>query len=195
MAVALDRNAVAEIDRAVREDRAATPLADAVARRLGAASWTLTFGADGRLRAVTVLADEVSPRLPEVKANAPVAPVPPLERAFALRPEGVLAKLLGGREATGRQLVDLALRQTSPEVRAEAVRVAVEAAMKDPELERLLLGALEGVDDRSLARGLAGVAGDGAIGLLSLVTEQARGHPLGARAGRVLVQLGVVTAR
>ncbi|HXJ36789.1 MAG TPA: hypothetical protein VMS22_22360 [Candidatus Eisenbacteria bacterium] len=190
MAVVLDRHAVAEIDRAMAEDRTMPP-ADAIARRLGAASWTLTFASDGRLRAVTVLADEVALRLPEAKARVPEPPKPPLERMFALRPDGGLAKLLGGREATGRQLVDLALRQTAPEIRAEAARVAVEAAMKDPELERMLLGALEGVDDRTLAQGLTGVAGDGAIGLLSLVAEQARGRPLGTRAGRLLVQLGV----
>jgi hypothetical protein len=97
----------------------------------------------------------------------------------------VLARILGDMTGTGRQLADLALRGDDPAVRAEAVRVAVDAMMRDPRLERALLESLGAIDDDALARVLAGVAGDGAAGLASLVAERARGRPLGRRAAEV----------
>ncbi|MGH7894726.1 MAG: hypothetical protein ACREQL_08655 [Candidatus Binatia bacterium] len=190
MVLSLDAAAVAEVGRALARDRAVMPRADALVRQLGAPSWILTFGEDGRLRAVTVLGDRQSLLPPAATARVPAPPSGPLERAFALPPHGALARALGASTATGQQLADLALRQNDPELRAEAVRVAVEAAMRDPGLESALLAAFDGIDDRTLAGGLASVAGDGAAGLVSLVVEQARGRPLGLRARRVLAQLG-----
>jgi hypothetical protein len=98
----------------------------------------------------------------------------------------VLARILGAPAATGRQLADLALRLDDPHVRGEAVRVAVDAMMRDPSLEAALLGALQTLDDGALAHALQSVAGDAAPGLVSLVAERARGRPLGRRAAGVL---------
>lgn len=188
MAISLDASSVAQVERILERDRADMPLPDALTRRLGVESWMLTLGPDGKLRAITVLADALvhPPRLPEPDRFAGH----PLDRRLPLPPAGVLTRLLGAPTATGRQLADLALRRDDPEVRGEAVRVAVDAMMRDPSLEGALLGPLDGVDDGAIAQALEGVAGDGATGLLSIVAERAHGRPLGRRAAAVLARLG-----
>lgn len=186
--LALDPPTFAEVQRLVEHERGTMPLPDALGRRLGVESWMLTFGRDGRLRAVTLLGDRVAlPAPPPVPPPRPEPP--PLERSIAVG-AGRLAGLLGSNTATLRQLADLALRQDDPELRAEAARAAIEAMMRDPALERMLVDSLDRLDDATVVRALGGVAGDGAAGLLSLVAERARGRPIGVRAGRLLRQLG-----
>ena len=184
MTLALDRAAVTQVERALaRDPERERALADEVARLLGATSVLLRLAPDGRLRGVTVLgAGGVPP-------PAPSEPVDPLDRPFAVAPDGMLARVAETTTLTGRQLADLALRQTDPSLRAEAVGVAVDAAMRDPELERAMLAALDGLDDATLAAALRGIAGDGAAGIAALVTERARGRPLGRRAANVLDRL------
>jgi hypothetical protein len=191
MALALDGGAVVQLDRVLERDRAAMPLCEAVTRRLGVESWMLRLDATGRVRGVVVLGADVAARVrapPEpAPVPAPQASVPddPLERLEPLRPGGPLARLLGATQATGRQLADLALRSDDPEIRGEAVAVAVDAIVRDPALEERVLGGLDGVDDATLARSLHGIAGDATQGLLAVVEERARGRPLGERAARV----------
>src|SRR6185436_15947901 len=112
---------------------------------------------------------------------APRVAVPddPLERLEPLPPGGRLERLLGTSHATGRQLADLALRSDDPEIRGEAVGVAVDGIVRDPALERRVLQAFDGVDDAALARSIRGIAGEATRGLLSVVAERARGRPLG----------------
>jgi len=184
MAVTLDGRAVAEVARPVAADPA-MPLVERVSRRLGVASWTLRLDDHGRLRGITVLGALPPPDEP---ASPPVELPPPLERLYPLSPGGPLARLVGSETATGRQLADLALRQDDPEIRGEAVRVAVDAMMRDPALERALLGALDGVGDAELAD-LVASAGGCASGLVSVVAERARGRPLGRRAAALLGRL------
>jgi hypothetical protein len=194
MAIALDRPTVVQVERRLRHDDLAMSLPDAVTRGLGGIeSWTLTLGDDGRLRAITILAPALRPLRadPTPAGPAPAEPprraeLPPLDRPLALPPGGALARIVGGTTATGRQLADLALRRDDAEIRAEAVRVGVDAMLADPTLEAAFLGALDGVDDAGLARAVTGIAGDATDGLLSLVAERARGRPLGRRAARVL---------
>jgi len=187
MAISLDTTTVAQVERVLARDRIAMPLPEAISRRLGVESWMLTLGPDGELRAITVLADAIDPlaERPETRSAGP-----PLDRALPLPPKGVLARILGAPTATGRQLADLALRRDDPEIRGEAVRVAVDAMMHDPSLEKALLGALDTLDDGALAQALEGVAGDAAPGLVALVAERARGRPLGRRAAGVLTRFG-----
>lgn len=186
MAWSLDGATVAQVERLLAVDRSVMPLPDALTRRLGVGSWMLTIGPDARLRAITVLGDRKGAVALPPPAEPPRAgSLDPLACTYPLPPAGILARLVGGPAATGRQLVDLALRQDDPEVRAEASRVGVAAAMKDPALERSLLAALEPVDDATLAAGLSAVAGEGALGLVSLVAEGARGRPLGTRAAKL----------
>jgi hypothetical protein len=188
MAISLDATTVAQVERVLARDRVAMPLPEALTRRLGVESWMLTLGPDGKLRAITVLADGIAP--PVQMAEPRRAAVHPLDRDLPLPPGGVLARILGAPTATGRQLADLALRRDDPEIRGEAVRVAVDAMMRDPSLEAALLGALDRLDDGALARALESVAGDAAPSLVSLVAERARGRPLGRRASAVLARLG-----
>ncbi len=187
----LDGRTIAQVEQAVAGDQAAMPLAERLSRRLGAASWLIRLDEAGRLRGVTVLK---TPAAPEPSRSETASPLPepgsPLDRAYPLAADGVLARLVGGPTATGRQLADLALRQDDPQVRGEAVRVAVDAMMRDPALEQTLLGTLDGVDDRHLAN-LVASAGAGASGLLSVVVERARGRPLGQRAAALLAHLAV----
>jgi hypothetical protein len=194
MAISLDPASVAQIERVLARDRAAMPVADALTRRLGVESWLMTLGPDGRLRAVTVLADVLPPVAPVPTPRAAVA-AHPLDRLLALPPAGVLVRVLGAPTATGRQLADLALRRDDADVRAEAVQVAVDAMMRDPALEGALLGTLEHVDDGALAQALVGAAGDAAPALLAIVAERARGRPLGWRAAAVLVRLGASSGK
>jgi hypothetical protein len=186
MAVALPPPAVARVEALLAGDRDRMPVADALARRLGVASWTLTLDATGRLRAVTLLAPSA---LALTEVDAPPPPANPIDRSFPLPPGGRLAALLDGPTATGRQLVDLAIRQEDPALRAETIGVAVDAMLRDPALETELLGSLDRLDDDALARALAGLTGDDAVGIATLVAERARGRPLGRRAAGVLARL------
>jgi hypothetical protein len=183
MAIALDRPAVAQVERRLAHDLD-LPLPEAVTRRLGGiASWTLILGDDGRLRAITVLAPSIAP---PSGPPAPRRPAPtPFDRPIPLPAGGALARVVGATSATPRQLADLALRRDDAELRAEAVRVGVDAMARDPALEAAVLAALDGVDDAALARAVAGIAGDAADGLLSLVADRAAGRPLGRRAARI----------
>lgn len=185
VALNLDGRAVAQVARAVEADPA-MPLVERVSRHLGVASWTLRLDDQGRLRGITVLG-ALSP--PAEPAPPPIELPPPLERLYPLSPGGPLARLVGSATATGRQLADLALRQNDPEIRGEAVRVAVDAMMRDPALERTLLGTLDALSDAALAD-LVASAGGGASGLVSVVAERARGRPLGRRAAALLARLG-----
>jgi hypothetical protein len=188
MAISLDATAVAQVERVLARDRMAMPLPEALTRELGVESWMLTLGPDGKLRAITVLADAI--RSPVEKSEPRPVAGHPLDRMLPLPPAGVLAKILGAPTATGRQLADLALRQDDPDVRGEAMRVAVDAMMRDPALEGALLGALDALDDDALAHALESVAGEAAPALLSLVADRARGRPLGRRARSVLTRFG-----
>ena len=186
MAVALPPPVVARVEALLAVDRDRMPVADVLARRLGVASWTLTFDATGRLRAVTLLAPSV-PVVEQVATHP--SPANPLDRSFPVPPGGRLAALLAGSTATGRQLVDLVIRQEDPALRAEAIGVAVEAMLRDPTLETALLGSLDRLDDDALARALTGLTGDDAVGIATLVAARARGRPLGRRAAGVLARL------
>lgn len=193
MALTLDGPTVVRLERVLERDRDAMPLCEAATRRLGVESWMLRLDAAGRVRGVVVFGADVpaTVRAPPVPAPAPSAPTPddPLERLETLRPGGALARLLGATQATGRQLADLALRSEDPEIRGEAVAVAVDAIVRDPALEQRVLAGLDGVDDAALARSLRGIAGDATPGLLAVVEERARGRPLGDRAARVRATL------
>jgi hypothetical protein len=198
MALALDGPTVVRLERVLERDRDVMPLCEAATRRLGVESWMLRLDAAGRVRGVVVLAAEVPPgvRAPPEAAPATTvvparatAPDDPLERVEPLRPGGPIARLLGTTQATGRQLADLALRSDDPEIRGEAVSVAVDAIMRDHDLEQRVLTGLEAVDDATLARTLRGIAGDATPGLLAVLEERARGRPLGERAARVRATL------
>jgi len=197
MALALDAPAVVRLDRVLERDRDVMPLCEAATRRLGVESWMLRLDAAGRVRGVVVLAADVPAGVrapPEPAPATTTAPRPttlddPLERLEPLRPGGPIARLLGATQATGRQLADLALRSEDPEIRGEAVGVAVDAIVRDPALEQRVLAGLDGVDDAALARSLRGIAGDATPGLLAVVEERARGRPLGDRAARVRATL------
>jgi hypothetical protein len=189
MAIALDRPSVAMVEDVLARDRTGAPAAEVVTRELGAESWTLRLGLDGRLRGITVLAtSRAAPRRPPAFDGA--ATMPPLDRRFGLPPDGALTRILGEAFATGRQLADLALRRDDPEVRAEAVRVGVDAMLQDPSLEQAVLAALDGVDAAALAQAVASIAGDASAALVSVVATRASGRPLGRRAAHVLERLG-----
>jgi hypothetical protein len=199
MALALDGPAVVRLERMLERDRDVMPLCEAATRRLGVESWMLRLDAAGRVRGVVVLAADVpagvrapaepAPATTTAPAPRAAAPDDPLERVEPLRPGGPIARLLGATQATGRQLADLALRSEDPEVRGEAVGVAVDAIGRDPALEQRVLAGLDAVDDATLGRSLRGIAGDATPRLLAVVEERARGRPLGDRAARVRATL------
>jgi len=189
MTVSLDATAVEQVERVLARDRLAMPLPEALVRRLGVESWMLTLDANGKLRGITLFAGAL-PSPPGVLVTATRRDEAPLDRPFVLPAGGVLVRLLGAPTATGRQLVELALRHDDAAVRAEAVRVAVDAMLHDPALESALLAAVDGIDDGALAGALSGLAGEAATTIASLVAERARGRPLGRRAAQVLERLG-----
>jgi hypothetical protein len=193
-ALALDAPTVAQLARILERDRATMPVAEALTRRLGVDSWMLRLDEAGRLRGVVVLGPTRPPPFePPAPAAPPVRAPPPgdlLDGLHAVPAGGVLARLLGAGTATGRQLADLTLRHDDPDVRGEAVGVLVDAVLADPAREQAVLGAIEAVDDATLARQLTGLASDATASLLSVVVERARGRPLGRRAARVYELLG-----
>jgi hypothetical protein len=184
MAVALDAATVEHLARLLATERTRAPLVESVTRHLGVESWMLTVDATGRLRAASLLEGERGVPLPPVRPPEP--PPGPLDRTYALAAGSALARMVGAPRATGRQLADLALREDDAELRGDAVRAVVDAAVRDPALERALLDGLGSADDAAIASVLAGVAGEAAEGLATLVADRARGRPLGARARGVL---------
>jgi hypothetical protein len=128
----------------LERDRDGIPLCEAVTRRLGVESWMLRLDAAGRVRGVIVLAADFQRGRGPARARAGVhhATTPALAPPRPCRTirsngsshsaGGPIARLLGGTQATGRQLADLALHSDDPEIRGEAVGVVVDGIMREP---------------------------------------------------------------
>jgi hypothetical protein len=187
MAVALEAPAVVRVEQRLAREQGAMPVADVVSRSLGAQSWMLVVRSDGRLRAISILGarDAASPA---ARIDAPPADsgVVAADGRIRVAPESVVALRIRATRATPQQLLDLALRDADPVVRADAARAGLRAMAADRTLERSVEGMLDGFTDAALARLAATAVGDGAADLLAVVAAEARDRPIGRRARAVL---------
>ncbi|MCC6849633.1 MAG: hypothetical protein IT294_14110 [Deltaproteobacteria bacterium] len=184
--------------RSVTIDFTALPVADGLARLLGAESFMLTYAADGSLRTIDLLTRGV-PVTPAPSVGTTSSPRPPLadeeEQAVVLqRPvavAGPLAAAVGGDAAPIGLVLHVAVGERDPAARAAARDVALAAFARDPEVEAAYLSTLAPVDDVVLARILHGAAADprGVEEWLAALAGHAPSAALRAKAAAVLAVL------
>lgn len=141
------------------------PLDEGLRRLLGDTSFLLVYCDGGRLCRVSLLekGQDVVMRAP-----APVAPTPPAEdptltalgQTLDAHPpvaaDPALANVIGGDQASLRQLVYLALTSHEGAVRAAAVRSGVKVLDAEPELRSQLLGILNGLTPEAVTAMIGG---------------------------------------
>jgi hypothetical protein len=146
-------------------------LDEALKRLLGAQSFILTYGNDGRLKRIALGgASEVpTPRpdangqqkpkvLDEAKeAVQRVAGVLQSDQAIAIR--GRLAEFLGTDAAPFRDIAQAARKSEDQRVRAQARRAMVTALTTDPETREAFVTAVGSLSDEALVGAMRGAAG------------------------------------
>ncbi len=191
------------VDVTVDVDDAA--LSDALAAVLGGQSFMLTYGSDGVLRAIDLLAAGPAAPLASVSAapalsSTPSGALAEAERQAAIlrRPvhvSGALARALGtDRPATGT-LLHAAISERDPAVRAAARDALLATFRADPEVEAAYLSTLTPVADATLATMLQGISADGAAELMAALASRARSIELRRKAASVLDALERLPAR
>ncbi len=207
---ALGQSSGAEIRGSVREPRDVTAQFDDVAlpealhRLLGDQNFMLKYGEGDRLRVIALLGgpQAVTKTTTPTPIAAPptttLAPPPAAGPAGALAMlqnhppipiSGRLAEALGTPSATFQQLFDAAIRMEDAGVRAEAMRVWLNAFEAEPELRSSVVASLAGMDDAALSNMLRGMAGSRAEEIVSHIATQARATDLRLRASTVLQRL------
>jgi len=201
---AIARQSGAEIRGEVREPREvsadfeAVPLPEALHRLLGRQNFALVYGDGGRLRVVKLLGGPLAPGAPPSVVAAPVVATsttqPPginltgmLERAVPV--SGRLSEVFGSPTATFRQLMDVGLRNEDATVRAEALRVGIQALEAAPELRSTVIAAMNGMDEAALSAMLRGAAGAHAEEVAMHIATQAQAFELRAKASAILQRL------
>lgn len=170
----IGRASGAEIRGRVREPREVSgdydgvPLPEALHRLLGEQNFTLTYGDQGRLRAIKLLGGPQEP--PPTLVTAPAAPPSTapnpanladlLQHHPPVRVDGVLAQALGTENVTLTQLVDTALHHADAGVRSDAVRTGVRAIEADAPLRDAIVSAVGTLDDQVLTTVLRNAAGE-----------------------------------
>ncbi len=156
------------------------PIDRALDRLLGAQSFTLRYGADGRLLSIDLRGLPAAPverpqaivELPDLQRYR-VQLTPPLRKGLR-REYAPLAAIL---RATGQEI--------GPKLRTEAARLAVTTIERDATLQ----AAIVGMSDDAFLGMLQGYAGARTANLLSDMMGIARSFELRAKAARVLREL------
>ncbi|MCC6765603.1 MAG: hypothetical protein IT293_13160 [Deltaproteobacteria bacterium] len=184
--------------RPVTIDFTALPIADGLARLLGAESFMLTYAGDGSLRTIDLLT-RGAPAAPAPSVGSAPSPRPPLaeeeDQAFVLqRPvavAGPLAAAVGSDEAPVGRVLHAAVMERDPAARAAARDAGLAAFARDPEVEAAYLSTLTPVDDAVLARILQASAGDprSVEEWMSALAARAPSAALRAKAAAVLAVL------
>lgn len=173
------------------------PLHEGIQRLLGTESFILKYGVEGHLRTVQLLGKGQPP--PDGLQPAPAPPPPGASPAvsmlalFVNRPPipvtGRLATALGSDSATFQGLIEAAMHQQDPLVRADAVGALVEGIEGDAELRGQLVTTVNGIDDAALGDMVRGVAGTQAEDLMRNVMARTKANELRVKAIRVLQRL------
>ena len=181
--------------RPVSIDCEGVSLSEGLTRILGAESFMLTYGSDGALRTIDVLARGSAPApSPAVSPS----PRPPLaaeqEQATILQRRvpvsGRLAAALGSDQPAIGRVLHAVLQERRPATRAAAREAALAAFARDPEIEAAYLSTLAPVDDAVLARVLGGPAAAGSLEeWMTALATRAPSAGLRAKAAAVLAAL------
>jgi hypothetical protein len=179
------------------------PLEEALSRLLAGQSFVLSYGPTG-LRGVRFLG---SSDVVLVPATSPIAAdpadlleVPPSgAQAASHRPVAIggrLARAIGADQANFSSLIEVAMRNDDPRVRADALRVGFRILDSEPELQESVLYVLDHWGNDQLAGWLATVAGEYAEDIARRTAKSARWSPLRRRAEAVerIIQAGGVKA-
>lgn len=171
--------------RDVSADFEAVPLPDALRRLLGNENFALVYGENGKLKAVKLIGGSQvvststgratmmpTTTVPEPSEEATAASL--METPVTLLMGSRLARLLGRQTAPLREVLTVGLRSPDSTVRAETVRVALQAVEKDPKIRAATAGVVGGMDDTTLGTLLREVAGDHASEVASLVASQTK---------------------
>jgi hypothetical protein len=176
------------------------PLRDALGRILGDRSFTLTYGEDGRLRAIE-LKGGPQERKPVVEQAARPPEKGPSKKerwdaiAHALdhrRPiavTGRLAEASGKPEVDWEYLLRAASSHEEEDVRVEAFRAGVREVDQNPELRAAMLEAMNALDDAELAQFARAMVGENAQGLAKWAIRLVHTPELRGRLRAVVRQL------
>jgi hypothetical protein len=181
-----------EPSSAVR-DVAGASLEDTLARLLGAQSFTVIYGRDGRVRAIHLLGgahdDVVTPAGEPAIATLPdpAGPMAASERAVPVR--GRLARAVGAEQSSFRGLVELALRSPDDDVRRMALRAGLEVMSDEPELRDAVLATFEAASVETLAAWLQQNGGKNAAPFAAALARTAPEGGLRTKATAVLHRL------
>lgn len=184
----------------------AAPLNDALHRLLGTQSFTVTYGEGTRVRSIDLRGGpQVGPpaglaaNVAAAVADSPAWQTDARLQAAAAALGGVagrevpvngrLAQALGTHSATFERLVQAALVDRDPHVRARAVRSALAVLEGDPELRTALTTALTVLPLPTLLRFARSMAGDDATEFVGRVAQAARTPEVRSQVIHVLAAL------
>ncbi len=148
--------------RTVTADLSDVPLAEALDTLLGKESFMLTYGGDGSVRAIALLAAGTAPAPPPPSAPSPAAtpggtvPLAEEQRQATVlqRPVTVspaLAQAVGEEQPSVGRLLHAAVGERRAGLRAEARDAVLATFARDPETEAAYLSTLRPVADSVLA--------------------------------------------
>lgn len=190
--------------RAVSIELDAVPLDDALHRLLGSQNFTLSYGRDGRPKALVLLGGPEEAPAPSERptaAGVAVAPTGPTGPAFPLtlsraltkaRPVPVseaLAAALGADRATVPQLLEIATTDEDGLLRAQATQAVLSAFERQSRMRRAFLRTLHGLDGPGLEAIVAGESGPRFVNVLEYLAAHSREPALQKKASVILEQL------
>jgi hypothetical protein len=180
----------------------AIPLREALERLLGDRSFTLTYGDDGRLKAIELKGGPQAAPAVARQEDRPARAAGRKERWEAVgavfndpKPvpvDGVLAELTGKNEAGWDFVLRTAINHEDPEVRLDAARAGMRAVDQSPEMQQALLKAFDAMDTAELAqfaRAAMGGSSEGAEALTKFIARNTRTPEFRTRARAVLRQI------
>jgi len=131
------------------------PLTEALARLLGSENFTLTYSADGKLRAIELLAGPPSWPPAAIERSQPRGgqsqtsqQTYPAAMGRTIPVSRRLGAALGTSNPPAGQVINAAFHQRSAGLRAEAQEAVLAALERDPELEQVFVATLRAIDDR-----------------------------------------------
>jgi hypothetical protein len=157
----------------VSADFDAVPIAEALDRLLGSQNFTLVYGDNGKLKVVQLLGVASTPE----ETIADVLDIP-----VTLLTGSRLARRMGRRTASLREVLQAGLGDADPQVRSETVRMALQTVQKTPETHAAVASAVGSADDTTLGNLLRDTAGPHADEIATLIVSETKIPALRAKA-------------
>ncbi len=176
------------------------PLDEGLHRLLGDQNFLLKYGSHG-LRAIVLLG---GPAAPVVAAATPATVVAATSTTLmpstatlgeALRSHppvpvtGRLAQALGTTMPTVDQLINAALHQQDPDVRAEALRAGLNAVETDAALRGAFMATMNRIDEATLGTTLRNVSADHAEEFVAQIAAEAKSSEIRVKASSLLQRI------